>query len=89
MQMNYKSVYQQTIRGTRRDVIGHQPARHAQSLICCLRPCFLKQPCLPVRVYVTLKQMEEPPTISCESAQAHYKIAPYKMRQTTSFCSYA
>jgi len=29
MQMNYKSVYQQTITGTRRDVIGHQPAQHS------------------------------------------------------------
>ena len=29
MQMDYKFVYQQTITGTRRDVIGHQPAQHA------------------------------------------------------------
>ena len=28
MQMNYKFVYQQTITGKRRDVIGHQHAQH-------------------------------------------------------------
>jgi len=28
MQMNYKFVQQQTIRGIRHDVIGHQPAQH-------------------------------------------------------------
>jgi len=56
MQMSYKFVYQQTIKGKRRDVIGYQPAQHAKTLICCLRPCFLKEPtCLPVRLSVTLK----------------------------------
>jgi hypothetical protein len=44
MHMNYKFVYQQTITVTRRNVIGHQPAQHACTLICCLRPCFLKHP---------------------------------------------
>ena len=61
--MNHKFVYQQTITVTRRDVIGHQHAQHACcTLICCLRPCFLKHPtCLPIRLSVTLKRMDGPP----------------------------
>jgi hypothetical protein len=87
MQMNYKFVYQQTITVAWRDVIGHQQAQHVCTLICCLRPCFLKQPtCLPVLLSVTLKQMKGPPTMLRKHA-AYYKIVLYKMRQMTSLCS--